>query len=122
VYNAEDQPDPDQLRLAVAAFDRAGPDVACLQARLVVDNTAESWLARMFTLEYAGLFDVLNPGLARADLPMPLGGTSNHFRTDVLREVGAWDAWNVTEDADLGIRLALAGWRVGDLPSSRLST
>ncbi len=118
VYDAEDQPDPDQLRLAVAAFDRAGPDVACLQARLVVDNTGDSWLARMFTLEYAGLFDVLNPGLARADLPMPLGGTSNHFRTEVLRGVGAWDAWNVTEDADLGIRLARAGWRVGDLPSS----
>jgi cellulose synthase/poly-beta-1,6-N-acetylglucosamine synthase-like glycosyltransferase len=120
VYDAEDVPDPDQLRLAAAAFARAPRDVACLQARLVIDNTDDNWLTRFFTIEYATLFDVINPGLALNDLPIPLGGTSNHFRTAVLRDLHGWDAWNVTEDADLGIRLALAGWRVLDLPSSTL--
>jgi cellulose synthase/poly-beta-1,6-N-acetylglucosamine synthase-like glycosyltransferase len=120
VYDAEDVPDRDQLRLAAATFARAPPEVACLQARLVIDNTEDNWLTRFFTIEYATLFDVINPGLALSDLPIPLGGTSNHFRTAVLQSLHGWDPWNVTEDADLGIRLALAGYRVLDLPSSTL--
>ncbi|QFU18020.1 glycosyltransferase [Microvirga thermotolerans] len=118
VYDAEDVPDRDQLRQAVAAFATAPADVACLQARLTIDNTDDSWLTRFFTIEYAALFDVLNPGLAELGSPIALGGTSNHFRTDLLRRVHGWDAWNVTEDADLGIRLARMGFRVRDLPSS----
>jgi cellulose synthase/poly-beta-1,6-N-acetylglucosamine synthase-like glycosyltransferase len=120
VYDAEDVPDPNQLRLAVSTFRRAEPEVACLQARLVIDNTADGWLTRMFSIEYATLFDVTNPALARFDLPVPLGGTSNHFRRSVLQGLGGWDAWNVTEDADLGLRLAAAGYRVADLPSATL--
>ncbi|MET7244197.1 glycosyltransferase family 2 protein [Methylobacterium sp. EM32] len=120
VYDAEDVPDPGQLRAAAALF-RAGSDrLACLQGRLVIDNTDDSWLTRCFTLEYAALFDVLLPLLAAAHLPVPLGGTTTHFRTHVLRELHGWDAWNVTEDADLGLRLSLAGYRVGDLPLSTL--
>lgn len=120
VYDAEDVPDADQLRLAVSAFRRLPPDVACLQARLTIDNTDDSWLTRLFTIEYAALFDVFNPGLAEIGSPIALGGTSNHFRTDVLRALHGWDAWNVTEDADLGIRLARLGYRIEDLPSSTL--
>jgi glycosyltransferase XagB len=86
----------------------------------VIDNTDDNWLTRFFTIEYATLFDVINPGLALGDLPVPLGGTSNHFRRPVLESLHGWDAWNVTEDADLGIRLALAGYRVFDLPSATL--
>ncbi|TDR85408.1 glycosyltransferase family 2 protein [Enterovirga rhinocerotis] len=118
VYDAEDEPDPAQLREAALTFDRVGTDVACLQARLVIDNTDDGLLQRFFTLEYGALFDVLNPALARFDLPMPLGGTSNHLRVAPLRALGGWDPWNVTEDADLGVRLALAGFRVLDLPSA----
>ena len=120
VYDAEDVPHPGQLRLAVETFARMPLNVGCLQARLVIDNTEDSWITRLFTIEYATLFDVINPGLSRLDMPVPLGGTSNHFRKGVLQRLGGWDAWNVTEDADLGIRLALAGYRVGDLPSPTL--
>ena len=80
VYDAEDVPQPDQLRLAVAAFSRSPADVACLQARLVIDNTRDGWLPCLFTIEYATLFDVINPALTVFDIPVPLGGTSNHFR------------------------------------------
>ncbi|MCA0423245.1 MAG: glycosyltransferase [Proteobacteria bacterium] len=118
VYDAEDRPDPLQLRAAVAAFDAAGPNVACLQARLAIDNIEDSWLTRMFAIEYAALFDVVKAGTAKLGLPVPLGGTSNHFRADALRAVGLWDAWNVTEDADLGFRLALHGLAVRDLNST----
>jgi cellulose synthase/poly-beta-1,6-N-acetylglucosamine synthase-like glycosyltransferase len=118
VYDAEDAPDPGQLRLAVAAFADQPAQIACLQARLVIDNTDDTWLTRLFTIEYASLFDVINPGLAALDSPVPLGGTSNHFRTSALRNALGWDAWNVTEDADLGIRLARLGYRVGDLRSA----
>ncbi|WP_054211443.1 glycosyltransferase family 2 protein [Bosea vaviloviae] len=117
IFDAEDIPDPQQLRLAAGRFLRAPDDLACLQARLVIDHAGEGWLPALFALEYAGLFEVLNPGLLRSDLPIMLGGTSNHFRTEALRALGGWDAWNVTEDADLGMRLARAGYRMGDLPS-----
>lgn len=120
IYDAEDMPDPGQLRLAVETFAHLAPDVACLQARLTIDNTDDSWLTRLFTIEYAALFDVFNPGLAEIGSPIALGGTSNHFRTEILKRIHGWDAWNVTEDADLGIRLARSGYRVEDLPSSTL--
>ena len=114
IYDAEDIPDPAQLRAAAARF-AAEPDLDCLQARLVVHNVAESWLTRCFALEYAALFDFLDPGLVALGLPLGLGGTSNHFRTRVLRDLGGWDAWNVAEDADLGVRLARFGRRIGAL-------
>jgi cellulose synthase/poly-beta-1,6-N-acetylglucosamine synthase-like glycosyltransferase len=116
VYDAEDSPAPNQVLLAAAHF-ASEPAVGCLQARLVVDNVDDSWLTRLFAIEYCALFDVINPGLAALGVPIALGGTSNHFRTDVLRRVGGWDAWNVTEDADLGLRLARFGVRVGALDS-----
>jgi cellulose synthase/poly-beta-1,6-N-acetylglucosamine synthase-like glycosyltransferase len=112
VFDAEDRPDPGQLRAALDAFRIDGADVACAQASLCIDNNnKDSWLSRTFAAEYAGQFDVFLPGLAAMRMPLPLGGSSNHFRTAVLREVGGWDAWNVTEDADLGFRLARFGYR-----------
>ncbi len=112
VFDAEDRPDPGQLRAALDAFRSHGADVACAQASLCIDNNnRDSWLSWTFAAEYAGQFDVFLPGLAAMRMPLPLGGSSNHFRTAVLREVGGWDAWNVTEDADLGFRLARFGYR-----------
>lgn len=111
IYDAEDRPEPEQLRRALQAFDLGGGDLACVQTKLCIDNTDDSWLARLFTAEYAGQFDVFLPGLAALHLPLPLGGSSNHFRTEILREVGGWDSYNVTEDADLGMRLARFGYR-----------
>jgi cellulose synthase/poly-beta-1,6-N-acetylglucosamine synthase-like glycosyltransferase len=118
VFDAEDAPEPDQLRRAAAAFMAADDGLACLQASLTIDNTADNWLARMFTANYAGQFDVLLPGLAALRLPFPLGGSSNHFRTSVLHATGGWDPHNVTEDADLGIRLHRLGYRAAVLPSA----
>lgn len=105
VYDAEDIPHPRQLRLAASVF-AENPEAECLQAELVVENGAENWLTALFAGEYAGLFGVLLPLLADLGLPMPLGGTSNHFRTVRLLQLGGWDSFNVTEDADLGVRLA----------------
>ncbi|HEX2592458.1 MAG TPA: glycosyltransferase [Rhizomicrobium sp.] len=118
IYDAEDKPEPDQLRKAVAAFRAAENSLACLQARLSFYNATDSWLAALFTLDYELWFGFLLPGLATMAVPMPLGGTSNHFRTDVLREIRGWDPFNVTEDADLGIRLAQKGYRVSTLDST----
>lgn len=115
VYDAEDQPHPGQLREAAARFAAdAGGRLACLQAPLRV-LPGRGWLQRQFAMEYAALFDVTIPALAALGLPFPLGGTSNHFRRDTLQELGGWDAWNVTEDADVGFRLAAAGRRLGAL-------
>jgi cellulose synthase/poly-beta-1,6-N-acetylglucosamine synthase-like glycosyltransferase len=118
VFDAEDRPARDQLHRALDAFLGNGSDIACVQARLTIDNTADGWLARLFTAEYAGQFDVLLPGLAQLRLPLPLGGSSNHFRTDALREAGGWDPHNVTEDADLGMRLARLGYRAAVIGST----
>ncbi len=117
VYDAEDRPDPGQLRAAAARFARAPADLACLQARLTIDHADETWITRLFALDYAALFHGVKPGLAALGLPVPLGGTSNHFRASTLRRVGGWDAWNVTEDIDLGYRLARFGFRVEALDS-----
>ncbi len=111
IYDAEDRPQPNQLREALQVFAAGGSKLACVQSRLSIDNTADSWLARLFTAEYAGQFDVFLPGLAALGLPLPLGGSSNHFHTAILRAVHGWDAYNVTEDADLGMRLARFGYR-----------
>lgn len=116
IFDAEDVPDPRQLRLAAARFLRSDAELVCLQAHLVIDNPDDSWLSGCFALEYAGLFDVLNPGLLQSGLPIMLGGTSNHFRTEALRRIGGWDPWNVTEDADVGFRLVRAGGYIADLP------
>ncbi len=118
VFDAEDIPAPGQLREAAERFLAAPRRLACLQARLAIDNIEDSWLTRLFAIEYAVLFDVLNPGYAGLGLPLPLGGSSNHFRTEVLRDLCGWDAWNVTEDADLGFRLARFGYGVGILSST----
>ncbi|HTJ36343.1 MAG TPA: glycosyltransferase family 2 protein [Dactylosporangium sp.] len=115
IYDAEDRPEPLQLRRAAVALARLGPAYACLQAELGYFNTYQNRITRWFTLEYAAWFRSLLPGLVAFGMPIPLGGTSNHFRTEALRELGAWDPFNVTEDADLGMRLARLGHQVGVL-------
>jgi glycosyltransferase XagB len=117
IYDAEDIPSPMQLRVAAAAFKKHGSNMVCLQGELAFYNANENWLTRQFSVEYATLFRVVLPALATLKLPLPLGGTSNHFRTDALRAVGGWDPYNVTEDADLGIRFARLGYDVSTLPS-----
>jgi len=118
IYDAEDKPEPGQLKRAVLAFEGAPDDMACLQARLGYFNDRENWLTRMFTIEYAIWFELILPGLRALRLPIPLGGTSIHFRTNTLKRLGGWDAHNVTEDADLGMRLARWGYHCGVLDST----
>jgi glycosyltransferase XagB len=118
IYDAEDVPEPDQLRRALDVFLASEKHLACVQAVLTIDNSKDSWLAGMFTAGYAGQFDALLPGFAALRLPLPLGGSSNHFRTEVLREVGGWDPYNVTEDADLGVRLHRYGYRSAAIASA----
>jgi hypothetical protein len=117
IYDAEDRPDPQQLRQAVAAFDQAGPQTVCMQARLRYWNSGANLLTRMFSLEYGYWFGTMLPGLDRLGLPIPLGGTSNHFRVAALRGLLGWDPHNVTEDADLGLRASVEGYRVGVIDS-----
>ena len=111
VYDAEDAPEADQLHKVVRCFHEAPPDVVCLQGILDFYNSRHNWLTRCFTIEYAALFRVVLPGIARLGLVVPLGGTTLFFRRSVLEELGGWDAHNVTEDADLGLRLARHGYR-----------
>ena len=118
VYDAEDIPAPDQLKRAVAAFRLGDPKLACVQAQLNYYNWSENWLTRQFAIEYSSFFDLLLPTLAKLGMPVPLGGTSTHFRTSLLKEAGAWDPYNVTEDADLGMRFALLGLRTGIIRST----
>jgi len=118
IFDAEDQPEPDQLLKAATAFRNGDAQLACVQARLNYYNASENWLTRLFTLEYSLWFDWLLPALQELGAPIPLGGTSNYFRTDTLIEIGGWDPFNVTEDADLGLRLSKLGYRVEILDST----
>ncbi|WGH79064.1 glycosyltransferase [Jannaschia ovalis] len=120
IYDAEDAPAPDQIRQVVARFHAAPPDLACLQGRLDFYNPERNWIARCFTMEYANWFRLVLPGIARMGLVVPLGGTTLFFRRDLLEEIGAWDAHNVTEDADLGVRLARRGYRTEIIDTTTL--
>ena len=122
VYDAEDRPHPDQLFEAYRWFDRHDNELACMQAPLIITNADAGWLSGLFSLEYSSLFRRLIPLLAHFHLPIPLGGTSNHFRKDALLAVGGWDPCNVTEDADLGIRLYSFGYQTGVLKRPTLET
>ena len=123
IYDAEDHPEPGQLRDSVEAFRRDAFErefvdptqkrLVCVQSALNYENADYNILTRMFAIEYSYWFDSMLPGLDQSNLPIPLGGTSNHFDTEVLRQLGAWDPYNVTEDADLGLRVAAHGYRVG---------
>jgi cellulose synthase/poly-beta-1,6-N-acetylglucosamine synthase-like glycosyltransferase len=111
IYDAEDAPAPDQIARVADRFAEAPREVACLQGILDFYNASENWLARCFTIEYATWFRIVLPGLQRLGLVLPLGGTTLFLRREVLEEVGGWDAHNVTEDAELGLRLARRGYR-----------
>ncbi|HYM16579.1 MAG TPA: glycosyltransferase [Dehalococcoidia bacterium] len=117
IYDAEDRPEPDQLKKAVIAFRKSSDRVGCIQAKLNFYNRDQNMLTRWFTADYSQWFDLYLPGLTGAGAPIPLGGTSNHFPTALLREIGGWDPYNVTEDADLGIRLARSGWKTAMIDS-----
>lgn len=120
IYDAEDAPQTDQLKRAVALFRRLNPRVACLQASLNYYNRQDTLLTQLFSIEYSALFRLSLPALERMGMPIPLGGTSNHLRVSALHAVGGWDAFNVTEDADLGVRLAYMGYKTRMLPSLTL--
>lgn len=118
IYDAEDEPEPLQLRRAAIALGRLGPDVACVQAKLTYHNPMQNMITKWFTIEYSLWFSFFLPGLAAMAAPIPLGGTSNHFRRVALQAMGAWDPYNVTEDADLGIRMFREGYTVRVLESN----
>jgi len=120
IYDAEDIPDPDQLKKAIAVFRRSGVEIGCVQAKLNYYNPKQNVLTRWFSLEYTSWFDFFLPGLVDVGLPVPLGGSSNHFPTKLLRDIGAWDPNNVTEDADLGMRLHRAGYQTALMDSTTL--
>lgn len=118
IYDAEDVPERDQLRKAACAFRRSPDNVACLQAKLNYFNPRQNLLTRWFTAEYSVWFDLFLPGLTASRAPVPLGGTSNHFKVGPLRELGGWDPFNVTEDCDLGVRLHKHGYRIAMIDST----
>ena len=118
IYDAEDRPEPDQLMKAVLGFRKVPEEVVCLQAKLNFYNRCFNLLTRLFTTDYSVWFDLTLPGLDALEAPIPLGGTSNHFKVKELRELLGWDPYNVTEDCDLGTRLAMAGCRTKILDST----
>lgn len=118
IYDAEDVPDSDQLKKVVCLFRKLPKDYIVLQGALNYFNKNENLLTRMFTLEYSYWFDYMLPGLQSLDVPIPLGGTSNHFKLDKLLELGGWDPFNVTEDADLGVRVFEKRYKVGVVNST----
>ncbi len=120
IYDAEDQPEPEQLKKAYLGFRNSRRDVICLQAKLNYYNPHQNILTRLFTAEYSLWFDVVLPGLQTIGTSIPLGGTSNHFRTAGLKKIEGWDPFNVTEDADLGARLFRAGYKTAIIDSLTL--
>ncbi|MDF2722295.1 MAG: family 2 glycosyl transferase [Paenibacillus sp.] len=117
IFDAEDRPDPDQLKKVHLTFKACSESTVCVQAKLNYFNSEQNMLTRWFTQEYSMWFELLLPGIMQLNIPIPLGGTSNHFKTEALKQVNAWDPYNVTEDADLGIRLYKEGYKTAIVDS-----
>lgn len=120
IYDAEDQPEPLQLKKAYLALKKGNDKIGCVQAKLNYFNPTHNLLTRLFTAEYSLWFDVILPGLQSIRTTIPLGGTSNHFKTKLLKDLSGWDPFNVTEDADLGTRLFNAGYQTAIIDSTTL--
>jgi len=120
VFDAEDVPKKFQLKQIIYKFRNSNEKLICIQAQLNYYNRKENWLTKMFSIEYSGWFDFMIKGLDYLGLPIPLGGTSNHFKTEKLQELGGWDAYNVTEDADLGIRIARFGYECSTITAETM--
>lgn len=118
IYDAEDFPEDTQLKKTVLAFKKVDNNVSCIQAKLNFYNPRQNLLTRLFTAEYSVWFDLVLTGLQAINAPIPLGGTSNHFRTHILKKIGGWDSFNVTEDCDLGMRLIKQRYRTAVLDST----
>lgn len=118
VFDAEDYPEPDQLKKAIVAFRKTDDRTVCIQAKLNFYNPHQNILTRVFTAEYSLWFDLVLTGLQSIKAPIPLGGTSNHFRTQDLHSLKGWDSFNVTEDSDLGMRLVKRGFRTAIIDST----
>jgi cellulose synthase/poly-beta-1,6-N-acetylglucosamine synthase-like glycosyltransferase len=118
IYDAEDRPETDQLKKAYLGFKRVGKEVVCLQAKLNYYNPNQNLLTKLFTAEYSLWFDLTLLGLQSINTVIPLGGTSNHFRINILRKLGGWDPFNVTEDCDLGVRLFKYGYKTSIIQST----
>jgi len=118
IFDAEDLPEPDQLKKVLVVYSKVPPETVCVQAKLNYYNRRQNLLTSWFTAEYSMWFDLFLPGLDASGAPIPLGGTSNHFKRDALVEVGAWDPYNVTEDADLGLRLYKRGYKTATVDST----
>ncbi len=127
IYDAEDRPDALQLRKSVDYFNAyaekqkknkfSASRLVCLQAYLNFFNEDESIITKLFSLEYFYWFNYIISSLSYCKALIPLGGTSNHFKVDFLKQIGGWDSYNVTEDADLGVRIVQNGGIVQVLQS-----
>ena len=120
IYDADDKPDRLQLKKALIEFDKGDDKLACVQARLNYYNSNYNLLTKFFSLEYVHWFYYLLPGLEKMHMPIPLGGSSNHFLVKALKKAFLWDAYNITEDADLGLRLAHMGYKTKVIDSETL--
>jgi len=118
IYDAEDRPELDQLKKVAWSFNNLSDKVVCVQAKLTFYNPNENLLSKWFSAEYNSWFNHFLPALFSLSLPIPLGGTSNHFKTSILKEIGGWDPYNVTEDADLGIRISRHGYKISMIDST----
>lgn len=118
IYDAEDVPEVDQLKKSVLSFRKLDKNIICVQAKLNFYNPRQNLLTRLFTAEYSLWFDLVLTGLQSINAPIPLGGTSNHFKTDKLASINGWDSFNVTEDADLGMRIVKAGFKTAIIDST----
>lgn len=118
IYDAEDQPDSDQLKKALECFQKNDKDTVCIQAALNFYNYKDNLLTRLFTIEYTHWFDSFIPALVYLRAPVPLGGTSNHFKTHILLKIGGWDPYIGTEDAEIGVRMYRHGYKTNCITST----
>lgn len=116
IFDAESRPEAAQMKKAAFYLMNSKEEVCC-QAKIRISNKSQNWITRNFATEYFEWFEFHLNKLSDKNLPFGLGGNSFYISTECLRKAGAWDAYNVTEDVDLSVRLIKQGVKLKILDS-----
>jgi glycosyltransferase XagB len=119
IFDAEDEVHPDIVSIVNTVMVNEG--VKVVQAGVQLMNYKSNWYSTFNVLEYFFWFKSRLHYQARLG-SIPLGGNTVFFSRDLLNRIGGWDESNLTEDAEIGLRVSSMGERIRVIYDDRYVT
>lgn len=117
VYDADNRPEPDALKILVAYL-LAHPELGAAHGMFRTGNRARNLLTRFINIEGLSFQWIVQAGRWRLLGISTLPGTNFVVRRSVLERLGGWDEEALTEDSELSIRMYQAGRKIAFVPYS----